>query len=292
MTTNHKIRWGKSASIYEEDFPIVSIYRNILKFLYGETKKYHSKYIIGALVVWIIGIFFLFPKIKNGISPSIIVENTGYSKEWKDVYQRAHTLGITSAPTIEDANLKGVLYRKISAKMFSEFAIQVAGLTPDTTKKCEFKDIHNEIKELQKYIKLSCQLGIMGVDYYWNPDTIFNPNYFVTRDQLVTMLSRILFGDIYNIQEWELTFSNKARNFFVHTLTNIRTALWLNFRISTPLDWYTKHLEVIKKLWLMTDYTPTLKEYRIYVIIILYKLDQMGIKKINSLMETGTNILL
>ena len=132
--------------------------------------------------------------------------------------------------------------------MASEFAMKFVGLTPDESRKCDFTDINKETAELQYYIKLSCKLGIMGLDYYGNPYSTFNPNYFVTRDQLVTILSRILFGNEYNIQPKELTFFDRIRNFFIHTLTNISTALNLNIAINTQLDWYTKHLAVIKKL--------------------------------------------
>jgi len=60
----------------------------------------------------------------------------------------------------------------------------------------------------------------MGLDYYGDPVTIFNPDYIVTRDQFVTILSRILFRDAFNIKHEEYTFFDKVRNFAVHTLTN------------------------------------------------------------------------
>jgi hypothetical protein len=84
------------------------------------------------------------------------------------------------------------LVRKYAAQMISEFATKVLRLKPDTTRKCEFEDIKNESKDLQYYMVLSCQLGIMGLDYYGSPDVVFNPNYVVRRDQFVTMLSRAL----------------------------------------------------------------------------------------------------
>jgi hypothetical protein len=140
------------------------------------------------------------------------------------------------------------LFRKFAAKMASEFAIKVIGLTPDESKTCEFSDIDKESPELQYYMRLSCKLGIMGLDYYGDPDIVFNPNYVVTRDQFVTILSRILFRDEYNIQEGELTIYDKAKNFVTHSLSNISIALGINLNITTPLDWYTKHLEAIKRL--------------------------------------------
>ena len=88
----------------------------------------------------------------------------------------------------------------------------------------------------------------MGLDYYGDPDKIFNPNYIVTRDQFVTILSRTLFRNEYNIKHGELTLYDQAKNFVIHSLSNISKALGINLNISTPLDWYTKHLEAIKRL--------------------------------------------
>lgn len=213
------------------------------------------------------------------------IKNSAYSQERNDVYLRAYRLGITTVPTIENADLEWVIYRKFAAKMASEFAINVVWLKPDNTKVCEFSDISKEIPELQYYIRLACKLWIMGLDYYGDEDRIFNPNYVVTRDQLVTILSRTLWGDTYNLQTEEITFYDKIRNFLVHTVTNISNALGLNIALHTPLDWYTKHLEAIKKLWIMTDYTPSLREFRIYVMIIMYKIDNMWIKSVQKLGE-------
>jgi len=132
--------------------------------------------------------------------------------------------------------------------MASEFAIKVIGLTPDESRKCNFGDIYNETPELQYYMRLSCKLGLMGLDYYGEPDTIFNPNYVVTRDQFVTILSRILFRNEFNIKHGELTLYNKATNFVNNSLSKLSNILGINLNINSPLDWYTKHLEAIKKL--------------------------------------------
>lgn len=215
--------------------------------------------------------------------PSILWSS--YPSEWNHAYQRAYTLGITNANTIQDADMEWLLYRKIAAKMSSEFAIKVLGLVPDTSRACIFPDIKNEAQELQYYIKLSCQLGVMGLNYYGEPDVAFNPNYFVTRDQLVTILSRLIFRNSYNLRPEEYVFYDKLRNFAVHTLQNISDALHLPIRIYTPLDWYTKHLEAIKKLWIIIEYDLTIKELRWYFILIMYRLDQIGIEWIDALIE-------
>ena len=49
------------------------------------------------------------------------------------------------------------------AKMISNFAITLGGFTPDTSKNCTFDDIGNQSAEMRFYIKLSCQLGLMGI---------------------------------------------------------------------------------------------------------------------------------
>jgi hypothetical protein len=46
---------------------------------------------------------------------------------------------------------------------------------------------------MKLYIKLACQLGLMGIS-----SSIFDPKGAVTRAQFGTVLSRTLYGDIYN----------------------------------------------------------------------------------------------
>lgn len=215
----------------------------------------------------------------------IIHSSTSYPAERIDAYQRAYTLGMISANNIKDANLDGILYRKFAAKIASEFAIKALKIIPDTNRICEFSDINNESDELKYYMKLSCQLGIMGLDYYGNPDTVFNPNHFVTRDQFVTILSRMLFRNTYNLKPNEYTFFDRVRNIAIHTLKNITEALKLNIPLKARIDWYSKHLEAIKKLWLMTNYTISIKEFRIYVILILYRLDKLWYEKVQKLIQ-------
>lgn len=78
------------------------------------------------------------------------------------------------------------------AKMISNFAITLGGLTPDTNKTCTFDDIANQNAELKFYIKISCQLGLMGIDI-----DNFDPNGQVTRAQFGTILSRVIWGNTY-----------------------------------------------------------------------------------------------
>lgn len=100
--------------------------------------------------------------------------------------------------TIQKANMDGVLIRSHMAKMISNFAITIAGLTPDTSAQCNFNDISNQSSEMKFYIKLACQLGLMGLQSDGTPDTTFNPTQDVTRAQFGTILSRVIRANTYN----------------------------------------------------------------------------------------------
>lgn len=78
------------------------------------------------------------------------------------------------------------------AKMISNFAITLGGLTPNTGANCDFTDIATQSAEMKFYIKLSCQLGLMGQGI-----TKFDPTAVVTRAQFGTILSRVLWGNRY-----------------------------------------------------------------------------------------------
>lgn len=95
--------------------------------------------------------------------------------------------------TIQQANMTGHLLRSHMAKMISVFAVMLADIAPDTTKKCTFTDIASQSTEMKFYIKLACQLGLMGVDM-----EKFSPKTQITRAQFGTILSRVIWGGKYN----------------------------------------------------------------------------------------------
>jgi len=75
-----------------------------------------------------------------------------------DAYIWAYNLGITTISSIQEAALDKPIIRKHLAKMISEYAIKVVGLTPDNSKKCNFSDIAQESEEMKYYMRLSCKL--------------------------------------------------------------------------------------------------------------------------------------
>lgn len=89
------------------------------------------------------------------------VINSPYSAEVTESFSFAYSMGITSQCPIESANLPGLVLRKHAAKMIAQFAINVLGKKIDATKQCNFIDIKNDSTELQRYMKIACQLGIM-----------------------------------------------------------------------------------------------------------------------------------
>jgi hypothetical protein len=71
------------------------------------------------------------------------------SQELVQAYVFSYDLGITTVGDICDADMYGPVIRKHLAKFLSMFAIQVLGMTPDTTRVCEFTDMGDESFEMQ-----------------------------------------------------------------------------------------------------------------------------------------------
>ena len=125
--------------------------------------------------------------------PTAVLGTGSYSDEFEGAYDYAYGIGITTQSNIDIADMYGSLIRSHMAKMMVNYATEVLGRTPDTSKECAFIDIANETEELHGYIREACQLGLMGVGI-----DSFNPNGLVTRAQFGTVLSRALYGDVYN----------------------------------------------------------------------------------------------
>ena len=79
--------------------------------------------------------------------------------------------------------------------MMSNYAINVLGKSPDTSKNCDFTDVSNESQEMQLYMETACQLGIMGLEFDGvTPASEFNPSDYLDKAQFATILSRLLYG--------------------------------------------------------------------------------------------------
>ena len=85
------------------------------------------------------------------VSGCVLLSMIGYvaADELQSAYDYAYNIGITTQPTREQANLEGTLIRAHMAKMMTNYAIEVLGKTPDTSKKCTFGDIAAESAEMR-----------------------------------------------------------------------------------------------------------------------------------------------
>ena len=183
------------------------------------------------------------PNIVEKISSGEVENNLiGSGNEYEDAYKFAFENGITTMPTMEEANMNWYIIRSQMAKMISNFAINVLEKTPDTSKSCIFGDVSKQTEEMKWYIIKSCQLWLMGYQTDWTTQWInFNPNMYVNRAQFGTILSRLIYGEANNG--------------------------------GTPF--YEKHLNALKAAGIMTMIdNPFMKELRGFVMIMLMRAAQ------------------
>ncbi len=173
----------------------------------------------------------------NSSSQSSVSSN--YSQEIINAYEFAHSNWITTKSTIQKANMNWNLTRIQMAKMLSQYAINVLWKEPDISKwTIKFNDVTSKMdKQYDNGVTLAYQLWIMWQNM---KDNKFRPNDEVTRAELVTALSRLL----YNTSDWEYKSTSK---------------------------YYTYHMEKLKKEWIITKTDPKMKEHRWYVMIMLMR---------------------
>jgi hypothetical protein len=139
---------------------------------------------------------------------------------------------------LEEANPNGVLIRAHLAKMIVNYLANALDRQPDLTKDCSAfgVSIQNETTEMQKYMKLACQYGIMGIHTDGTALSDFMPRKTVSRAEFGTVLSRILWGDTYN----------DSKPYYVKHLQALK-----NSGIMTQIDNPEKRLELRKWVWVM-----------------------------------------
>jgi len=147
------------------------------------------------------------PTTWHGAAPECDITDSPYTdQELNEAFQRAYRWNITNKCPITEARLEYPIIRMEAAKMISMFTMQVLGIHPNTNKAwCdEYPDIMTLSPEMRFFAKTSCQLDLMGLKHDGKtPDELFNPKDKVTRAQFGTMLSRLIYGDKYNIYEGE-----------------------------------------------------------------------------------------
>jgi len=165
-----------------------------------------------------------------------------YTTELVQAYDYAYGHKITTMDSIDNADMFGNLTRIAMAKMLGNYAIDVLGLEPDTTKDCTFPDVTTALDaQYDNWVTKACQLGLMGVGI-----TNFNPNGLVTRAEFGTAFSRAL-----NANDAEkLAEMNKAD------------------------PYYKDHLNFLKEEGIMNNISdPNMKEVRGYVMLMMMRSD-------------------
>ena len=174
-------------------------------------------------------------------------------EELNDAFHRSYNLNITNKCPITEARLEHPLIRMEAAKMMTMFTVQVIGIYPDTHKAwCDiFPDIQQLSSEMKFFTKTACQLNLMGLKSDGQtPDKQFNPYEQVDRAQFGTILSRLIYGDIYNIYSGE----------------------------ETQYKWYQKHLQALNKDNIMKKIQdPFMLEQRWRVMLMLYRIYQQDL---------------
>lgn len=192
------------------------------------------------------------------------VEDSPYTQELTDAFQFAYGLWITTMCPIENADMKWFVSRKHLAKMIVEYAVTIVGLYPDITKEwCDkYNDMEDQSSEMKFYSKIACQLGLMWLESDGiQPSISFNPNWFVTRAQFWTILSRLIFGETYNVPKSE------GDEFY-----------------------YIKHLQALKDNWIMRMIdNPSMTEVRWWVMLMLQRTYESWIIDQYRLLHNATN---
>ena len=200
------------------------------------------------------------------------VMESNFDTEMKTAYLYAYIHGMTTICPIDDANMYWVIRRDELAKMLSQYAINVLDLEPQAGKSgcTAYNDIANSSAEMKYYMKTACELNIMWLESDWKtPMKSFYPHWLVTRAEFWTTLSRLIYGDAYNLQ-------SEAENTY-------------------PWAWYGKHLEALKRDEIMTQIygdRPQHFELRWYVMLMLMRHGKARLDNVKDSPESTTQEIL
>ena len=173
-----------------------------------------------------------------------------YSTEEIQAYNYAYQNGITTMTSIGIADMGWNLTRIAMAKMLSNYAINILGLTPDTSKNCYFSDVSSYLDyQYDNWVTKACQLWLMWV---WINE--FYPNWKVTRAEFGTVLSRAL---------------------------NAKYTSRLN-RMNNAVPYYSEHLAYLREEWIMnnTSNPSSTLELRWRVMLMLMRADKNYVPEI------------
>ncbi len=123
-----------------------------------------------------------------------------FTGEEQQSYCFARKIGSTTMPTFEKARYSDYASRAETSKIISEFAMKILSRKSNDSKVCDFDDASELLSEdLKIYIAKACQLSIMWIELDGNPLTWFKVHDSITRGEYATVLSRTLYGDLYEV---------------------------------------------------------------------------------------------
>ena len=160
-----------------------------------------------------------------------------YGQELVDIYNWAFENWITTIDNINNARLNTEITRAELAKMITTFMANILWKEPTLTGTTNYEDV-NPNNGLAAYTQLAYQYQIMGINADGTPMKKFNPNQKVSRWEFSTILSRVLFGDKYNVN-------------------------WANY--------YTQHINALHDAKILNNTDPKIREWRGWILTMLYK---------------------
>jgi len=126
--------------------------------------------------------------------PVVTNAQAGVDPEWVSAYEFMRDNGLTSATTYEGfAPLNGITREQLAAFASRYYKNVLKKTEKDGTARCSFTDATSFDPTLVTAITEACEFGLMGVGI-----TAFNPKGQVTRGEVLTVMSRMLFGSEHN----------------------------------------------------------------------------------------------
>lgn len=111
-------------------------------------------------------------------------------EEYLQAFAWMRASGLTSKDTPEAFMPGSTMLREHLSRFVAYFGLGNQCLEPDMQASCDFSDLSAADETLQKYITLSCQLGVLR-----GSAGMFMPSKSVTKAELATALVRMLDGD-------------------------------------------------------------------------------------------------
>lgn len=177
------------------------------------------------------------------VQPVRLINTNMNENEEQKSYELLKEQWITNSETIEKSRLNDKITRAELSKILVLFKTKLIDkeIKKEELNTCsEYQDTQHIFWDLKPYIQFSCNLWIMWVWSDWKTQLEkFNPNWLVTRAELSTVISRMLYWKEFENEWWEY---------------------WL------------KHLAKLHSEWILTNLDYTITETRKNVFLILYRI--------------------